>query len=219
MVYSSRKRYERAEQEFVEAKIDLHRKSEVKESLTEHLYTIIHQNEIRKAKKLTELMEKLQLDGGEEPNPVHIELSGLPSMTLLNAIQTLEPNSPTSPTSKQKETADGSAKRSDVQENGTELSPKGEHKNENPTGAQTKNENSGQPCLEQITKVGDLPDNEIGTVTINTDVGTPNSATKAFSVESDIKRGNCPSSACAKSDHEAVKVIDHTDHRDNDDPP
>ena len=94
---SFRKRYDRAEQEFVEAKIDLHHKSETKESLTEHLYTIIHQNEIRKAKKLTELMEKLQLESGEEASPVRVDLSGLPSMALLNAIHTLEQTSPTSP--------------------------------------------------------------------------------------------------------------------------
>ncbi len=97
---SCRKRYDRAEQEFIDAKMDLHQKSELKESLTEHLYTIIHQNEIRKAKKLTELMEKLQLEESDESSPVHIDLSGLPSMTLLNAIQTLESGSPvTSPTS------------------------------------------------------------------------------------------------------------------------
>jgi len=35
-----------AEKEFIEAKISLHKKSELKEQLTEHLYTIIHQNEV-----------------------------------------------------------------------------------------------------------------------------------------------------------------------------
>ncbi len=61
-----RRRYERAEHEFVEAKIDLQKKSHLKEELTEHLYTIIHQNELRKAKKLTELMEKLNLENENE---------------------------------------------------------------------------------------------------------------------------------------------------------
>lgn len=46
--------------------MDLHQKSELKDSLTEHLHLIIHQNEVRKAKKLTELMQKLSMEGGEE---------------------------------------------------------------------------------------------------------------------------------------------------------
>ncbi len=79
--------------------MELHQKSETKESLTEHLYTIIHQNELRKAKKLTELMEKLQLEANEDSSPVQIDLSGLPSLALLNAIQTLEAGSPGGPTS------------------------------------------------------------------------------------------------------------------------
>ena len=56
-----RKRYEKAEHEFVEAKMDLHRKTERKDLLTEHLYTIIRENELRKAKKLEELMAKLNV--------------------------------------------------------------------------------------------------------------------------------------------------------------
>lgn len=61
-----RKRYNRAEKEFVEAKIDLQKKSLQKEQLTEHLYTVIHQNEQRKAKKLTELMNKLEMTDTED---------------------------------------------------------------------------------------------------------------------------------------------------------
>ena len=41
--------------------MDLHRKTERKDLLTEHLYTIIRENELRKAKKLEELMEKLNV--------------------------------------------------------------------------------------------------------------------------------------------------------------
>lgn len=54
------------------AKLELHKKTEAKEHLTEHLYAIIQQNELRKAHKLEELMQQLQLqedvtlgDGGE----------------------------------------------------------------------------------------------------------------------------------------------------------
>ena len=46
--------------------MDLHNTSELKEQLTEHLYTIIHQNEMRKAKKLAELMKELEMDSTEE---------------------------------------------------------------------------------------------------------------------------------------------------------
>lgn len=61
-----RKRYEKAECEYVAAKLDLHRKTEVKEQLTEHLYAIIQQNELRKAEKLQELMLQLQPHAAEE---------------------------------------------------------------------------------------------------------------------------------------------------------
>ncbi|TNN74763.1 RAB6-interacting golgin [Liparis tanakae] len=63
---TARKRYERAEVEYVTAKLDLHKKTEVKEQLTEHLCAIIQQNELRKAHKLEELMQQLQLQATEE---------------------------------------------------------------------------------------------------------------------------------------------------------
>ena len=56
-----RKRYDRAEKEFLEAKMLFFTKLERKELLTHHLCTIIEQNEMRKAQKLSELMEKLDL--------------------------------------------------------------------------------------------------------------------------------------------------------------
>jgi len=40
----------------------LHHKSEAKDLLTEHLYTVIHQNEVRKARKLAELTHQLELE-------------------------------------------------------------------------------------------------------------------------------------------------------------
>lgn len=50
------------EKEFLDAKLYLQQKLEKKEMLTEHLCTIIEKNEERKAKKLTELLDKLKLD-------------------------------------------------------------------------------------------------------------------------------------------------------------
>ncbi|XP_076873648.1 RAB6-interacting golgin isoform X2 [Brachyhypopomus gauderio] len=70
MEYSTAwKRLEKAEAEYVAAKLDLHKKAEVKEQLTEHLCTIIQQNELRKACKLEELMLQLQLDAEGEGSP------------------------------------------------------------------------------------------------------------------------------------------------------
>ncbi|XP_037553714.1 RAB6-interacting golgin [Nematolebias whitei] len=63
---AARKRYEKAEAEYVTAKLDLHRKTELKEQLTEHLCAIIQQNELRKAHKLEELMQQLQVEATEE---------------------------------------------------------------------------------------------------------------------------------------------------------
>lgn len=60
------KRLEKAEAEYVGAKMDLHKKTEVKEQLTEHLSAIIQQNELRKAQKLEELMLQLELSADEE---------------------------------------------------------------------------------------------------------------------------------------------------------
>ena len=65
-LYHHRRRYERAEKEFIESKTDLHQKCELKDSMTEHLHMIIHENEVRKARKLTELMEKLSMEEGSD---------------------------------------------------------------------------------------------------------------------------------------------------------
>ena len=44
------------------AKLDLKLKCDRKEELTQHLFTIIQENELRKSKKLEELMSKLNLN-------------------------------------------------------------------------------------------------------------------------------------------------------------
>lgn len=58
----AQKRYNKAEKEFLEAKHTLFTKLEKKELLTRHLCTIIEQSEMRKAQKLSELMEKLKIN-------------------------------------------------------------------------------------------------------------------------------------------------------------
>ena len=58
-----RKRYVAAETEYINAKVSLQKATEEKELLAEHLYTIIQQNEARKAQRLAELMQKLKTNG------------------------------------------------------------------------------------------------------------------------------------------------------------
>jgi len=107
-----RKRYERAEREFVDAKTDLHAKSEAKDLLTEHLYTVIHQNEVRKARKLAELTHKLELDDDIDvvvdaetpPPPVPLCLV----MPFNQLISHPHPQPPTSPASAQQSPLAGS---------------------------------------------------------------------------------------------------------------
>ncbi|KAH9498773.1 hypothetical protein Btru_005091 [Bulinus truncatus] len=88
----AQKRYEKAEKEFIAAKMDLFAKGEVKEQLTEHLYTIIHQNEIRKAKKLVELMEKLAMEVTAEE--WELTIPAIPQLTNFTAVATLHGPSP-----------------------------------------------------------------------------------------------------------------------------
>jgi RAB6-interacting golgin len=57
--------FEAAEAEYIRAKMELHKKTDQKERLTEHLCVIIQENEVRKARKLAELMAKLEIDSGE----------------------------------------------------------------------------------------------------------------------------------------------------------
>lgn len=78
----AQRRYDRAEREFIEAKMDLQKKSDLKEQLTEHLYTIIHQNELRKAEKLSHLMNELEMEN--EGNG--LKLSSLPPLSAFNAV-------------------------------------------------------------------------------------------------------------------------------------
>jgi len=94
-----RKRYNRAEKEYIEAKTDLHEKSETKDLLTEHLYTVIHQNEMRKAKKLAELMHKLELEIAEEDADQAISPAPVPLclITPMNRMGVQGPSSPASP--------------------------------------------------------------------------------------------------------------------------
>lgn len=87
MDYSSAwKRFEKAEAEYVAAKLDLHKKTEVKEQLTEHLCAIIQQNELRKARKLEELMLQLELNAEEVPNPEETEKENKESTDNLRSI-------------------------------------------------------------------------------------------------------------------------------------
>ena len=66
--------------------MDMFEKGETKESLTEHLYTVIHQNEVRKAKKLVELMEKLTME--VSPEEMELTVPVIPQLVNLSACST-----------------------------------------------------------------------------------------------------------------------------------
>ncbi|XP_032825721.2 RAB6-interacting golgin [Petromyzon marinus] len=65
--HHARKRYERAEAEFVASKLELHRLDERRELLAEHLCVVIRQSEARKAERLETLMKALHLDSSAPP--------------------------------------------------------------------------------------------------------------------------------------------------------
>lgn len=60
------KHYNSVERIFLKAKQDLYHAHEKKDMLTEHLYTIIAHNEDRKARKLSDLMEKVGISLNDE---------------------------------------------------------------------------------------------------------------------------------------------------------
>jgi hypothetical protein len=57
----AKERFDAVEQEYVCSKLDMQRKADLKERLTEHLMIIIQENETRKAEKLHQLMTKMSL--------------------------------------------------------------------------------------------------------------------------------------------------------------
>lgn len=87
----------------------------MKEQLTEHLYTIIHQNEIRKSQKLAQLMKELEMETSADDIEPQVDL---PPLSSFNMMQTLSPTkirqSPSSPTAggdgSKSKMADNSAK-------------------------------------------------------------------------------------------------------------
>ena len=97
-----RKRYNRAETEFINAKVNLHDKTETKDQLTEHLCSIIQQNEERKAKKLEELMTKLELADQE----VNLEMDGKNSDKSKNESSTTMTKTKSEDSSSQQENID-----------------------------------------------------------------------------------------------------------------
>ncbi|KAM3915367.1 RAB6-interacting golgin [Leptodactylus fuscus] len=86
----AKKRYDRAESEYVVAKLDLYKKTQIKEQLTEHLCTIIQQNELRKAKKLEELMQQLEVEADDERLDLEIEVEQMLQQQEAEATKQLE---------------------------------------------------------------------------------------------------------------------------------
>lgn len=72
------------------AKLDFQKKTEVKEQLTEHLCTIIQQNELRKAQKLEGLMQQLEVEADEENLELEIEVEQMLQQQNLGAKTQME---------------------------------------------------------------------------------------------------------------------------------
>ncbi|XP_069593247.1 RAB6-interacting golgin isoform X3 [Ranitomeya imitator] len=89
---AERKRYDKAESEYVSAKLDFYKKTQIKEQLTEHLCTIIQQNELRKAKKLEELMQQLEVEADEERLDLEIEVEQILQLQEAEAKKQLVPS-------------------------------------------------------------------------------------------------------------------------------
>ncbi|XP_039342314.1 RAB6-interacting golgin isoform X2 [Mauremys reevesii] len=149
MDYSfARKRYDKAESEYVAAKLDFQRKTEIKERLTEHLCTIIQQNELRKAKKLEELMKQLEVEADEENLELEIEVeqmlqqqeaeAGRQAAQSQNLSRTAEENAAPCATAKENEHA-GAASELLVEQPGNSCS-----KSLSNTGSQNQSVNTTQ---------------------------------------------------------------------------
>jgi len=87
----AQKRYDDAEKEFISAKLHLFGVSEKKELLTDHLCSIIEQNEARKGRRLTELMEELELDAPEIGQGEAVSLKELRPAADFNTLKKSEP--------------------------------------------------------------------------------------------------------------------------------
>ncbi|XP_068219431.1 RAB6-interacting golgin isoform X2 [Palaemon carinicauda] len=82
----AQKRYDKAEKEFIDAKLQLFNKLEKKELLTEHLCRIIEANELRKANKLSELMAKLEMVDGMNETSEDATEEVLPQLASLDEV-------------------------------------------------------------------------------------------------------------------------------------
>jgi len=78
----------------------LHHKSEAKDLLTEHLYTVIHQNEVRKARKLAELTHQLELEDDATLDAAEtVPVPPVPLCLVMSMNQLTTSHAPTSPSS------------------------------------------------------------------------------------------------------------------------
>ena len=179
--FINRKRFQKAEAEYVDSKIDLHEKSEQKEQLTEHLYTIIHQNEVRKAKKLAQLMKELEMESSEE------ELQ-LPELPLLSSFSPLQ-HGPLSP---------GKAHMSPVIENGPSAHTETEKTGENVSG-DTKSDETG------AVKVKETSSDNVSVEKVTENNAEPNSKTADQKSDSDNTSSHSKEGETEKKDEKETQ--------------
>ncbi|CAN2390029.1 positive regulation of smoothened signaling pathway involved in dorsal/ventral neural tube patterning [Pristimantis euphronides] len=115
----AKKRHDRAESEYVTAKLDLYKKTQIKEQLAEHLCTIIQQNELRKAKKLEELMRQLEVEADEERLNLEIEVEQMLQIQEAEARKQLV----SSALEKTKQVSESQSSESPLEESSAERNP------------------------------------------------------------------------------------------------
>ena len=89
--------------------MDLHDKEALKEQFTEHLYTIIHENELRKAHRLADLMREVGMSSLQDENSDTASISvphfNLLSSVLPSVVSTTQPQTQNDPSHHQNNTS------------------------------------------------------------------------------------------------------------------
>lgn len=123
--------------------MDLHNKEGLKEQLTDHLYTIIHQNEVRKAKKLSELLHKLNMATPDSEEILNSAVMDVPAaMTMFSPVHVVKRDRASSVES------DGKQVAPSVESDGKQTAPSGESPSQTavqtPPGESTENKTVAQ---------------------------------------------------------------------------
>ena len=193
--------------------MDLHTKSELKEQLTEHLYTIIHQNEVRKAKKLAQLMQELEMESGEED----FQLPELPPLSSFQQINPgpLSPSKIVHPATQNSPKTSQSEHKGEVAETNLEISHS-ENPNSDKNSVTSGDQNPSSKTLSatsEQTAVSPSPEQNSNEVSNEKNSASSQSEQKLAENEQSEKPGyeteslnqKSPGQSCVKSDENSLE--------------